>query len=70
MVLITKIGVALIIIGYLVAVAFIFIQINLKQNHACGIPPIDGCIEHDTILYPTPYPVEEPDLPGTIVSSY
>jgi hypothetical protein len=44
-------------LGYIAFVIYIFVEINLNQNKACGIPPIKGCIEHDAIRY-TPMPHE------------
>ena len=54
-----KIGLTLMTLSYIALVVYIYIEINLRQNEACGIPPIKGCIErHDINYAPTPEPEE------------
>jgi len=52
-----------VIVGYLIAVIFIFLKINVQQNQSCGIPPIKGCMALSTpqvIVTPTTLPQASP----------
>jgi hypothetical protein len=57
-----KIFFSVLTIAYLAFVIFIFWTINVQKNHACGIPPIPGCIEKATYVQPTPLAQPEEQL--------